>query len=80
VAAQAASQSIHSGLNNIVLAHLSENCNNPRTALSTVGDALRRARFKGRLTASSQHYVVGPFFTGAPTASIDAPVQLALGI
>jgi phosphoribosyl 1,2-cyclic phosphodiesterase len=80
VAAQAASQSIHSGLNNIVLAHLSEKCNNPRTALNTVGEALRRARFKGRLTASSQHSVVGPFWTGAATGSSDAPVQLALGI
>ena len=79
VAAQTASQSIHSGLNNIVLAHLSEKCNNPRTALGTVGDALRRARFKGRLTASSQHSVVGPFYAGAAPASIDAPVQLALG-
>ena len=80
VAAQAASHSIHSGLNNIVLAHLSEKCNNPRTALGTVGDALRRARFKGRLTASSQHSVAGPFFTGAAAASVDAPAQLALGI
>src|ERR1700693_3636232 len=37
IAAQTASQCIHVGLNNIVLAHLSENCNNPRTALNTVG-------------------------------------------
>ncbi|MFL5468840.1 MAG: MBL fold metallo-hydrolase, partial [Gemmatimonadaceae bacterium] len=35
-AARAASQSIHSGLNNIVLAHLSEKNNTPRTALGTV--------------------------------------------
>jgi phosphoribosyl 1,2-cyclic phosphodiesterase len=80
VAAQAASQSTHSGLNNIVLAHLSEKCNNPRTALNTVGEALRRARFKGRLTASSQDKVVGPFWTGPVRAAIDSPVQLALGI
>ena len=80
VAAQAASQSIHVGLNNIVLAHLSEKCNNPRTALNTVGDALRRARFKGRLTASSQDRVAGPFTAGASTGVASAPVQLALGI
>jgi phosphoribosyl 1,2-cyclic phosphodiesterase len=80
VAARTASQSIHSGLSNIVLAHLSEQCNHPRTALATVGDALRRARFKGRLTASSQDRVVGPFFAGAATGPGDAPVQLALGI
>ena len=80
VAARTASQSIHSGLNNIVLAHLSENCNTPRTALNTVGDALRRARFKGRLTASSQDKVVGPFTAGTSTGLAGAPVQLALGI
>jgi phosphoribosyl 1,2-cyclic phosphodiesterase len=78
-AAQAASQSIHSGLNNIVLAHLSEQNNTPRTALGTVGDALRRARFKGRLTAASQDRVVGPICIGAASVSA-APVQLALGI
>ena len=80
VAAQAASQSIHVGLNNIVLAHLSENCNNPRTALNTVGDALRRARFRGRLTASSQDRVIGPFCAGTRGEMVSAPVQLALGI
>ena len=80
VAAQAASQSIHTGLNNIVLAHLSENCNNPRMALNTVGDALRKARFKGRLTASSQDKVVGPFTAGTGSGAESAPVQLTLGI
>src|SRR5712671_7104764 len=80
VAAQAASRSIHSGLNNIVLAHLSEKCNTPRTALNTVGDALRRARFKGRLTASSQDRVVGPFTAGTSAGVASAPIQLALGI
>lgn len=79
VAAQAAGRCIHAGLNNIVLAHLSENCNDPKTALRTVGDSLRRAKFKGRLTATAQDRVVGPFSagTGSPAS---APVQLALGI
>jgi phosphoribosyl 1,2-cyclic phosphodiesterase len=79
-AGHTASQSIHSGLNNIVLAHLSEKCNNPRTALATVGEALRKARFKGRLTASSQNSVVGPFQVGASSHGSDGPMQLALGI
>jgi phosphoribosyl 1,2-cyclic phosphodiesterase len=79
VAAQTAGQCMHAGLNNIVLAHLSENCNEPRAALRTVGDTLRRARFKGRLTASSQDRVVGPFTAGASSAAL-APVQLALGL
>jgi len=79
VAAQTAGQCIHSGLNNIVLAHLSESCNDPRTALKTVGDALRRGRFKGRLTAASQDRVVGPFSAGTGSTAF-APVQLALGL
>ena len=79
-AAGAASRSIHSSLNNIVLAHLSEQNNNPRTALRTVGDALRRARFKGRLTAASQSSVVGPISAGPGRSTASAPIQLALGI
>ena len=79
-AASLAGRSIHSGLNNIVLAHLSEQNNTPRTALGTVGDTLRRGRFKGRLTAAAQNTVVGPIFVGASMASAQAPVQLALGL
>ncbi|MFL5543993.1 MAG: MBL fold metallo-hydrolase [Gemmatimonadaceae bacterium] len=79
-AARAASQSIHSGLNNIVLAHLSEKNNTPRTALSTVGESLRRSRFKGRLTAASQDRVVGPICVDRAISAAAAPVQLALGI
>lgn len=79
VAAQTAGQIMHEGLNNIVLAHLSENCNNPQTALKTVGDSLRRVRFKGRLTASSQDRVAGPFGPGA-TSLTAVPAQLALGL
>ncbi len=78
-AAHTAGQCIHAGLNNIVLAHLSENCNDPKTALRTVGDSLRRARFKGRLTAASQNRVVGPFTASASSPAF-APVQLALGL
>jgi phosphoribosyl 1,2-cyclic phosphodiesterase len=78
-AAQTVSQSIHSGLTNIVLAHLSEKCNTPRTALATVGDALRKARFRGRLTAASQDNVIGPFQTGSGGVPVGTPVQLALG-
>ena len=79
-AALAASESIHSGLNNIVLAHLSEKNNDPRTALGAVGDSLRRARFKGRLTAAAQSNVVGPICVGPEPPTAAAPIQLALGI
>jgi len=78
-AAQTAMQCIHSGLNNIVLAHLSEQNNTPRVAMSTVGDSLRKSRFKGRLTAASQDKVVGPITVGASTSSA-VPLQLALGL
>jgi len=64
-AAQAAAESVHGGLKHIVLAHLSERCNDPKIALKAVGDSLRRTRFKGRLTASSQHNIVGPFGVGS---------------
>ncbi len=80
-AGKLAGGSIHSGLNNIVLAHLSEQNNTPRVALATVGDSLRRGRFKGRLTAASQSKVVGPICVGPPSVSTQlAPVQLALGL
>ncbi|MDQ3673324.1 MAG: MBL fold metallo-hydrolase [Gemmatimonadota bacterium] len=78
-AARTAGQCIHAGLNNVVLAHLSESCNDPRIALNTVGHALRRGRFKGRLTAASQNRVVGPFSAGTSSAAF-APLQLALGL
>ena len=78
-AARLCGESIHRGLNNIVLAHLSEKNNTPRTALDTVGETLRRSRFRGRLTAASQDNVVGPVSVGATGAGA-APVQLALGI
>jgi phosphoribosyl 1,2-cyclic phosphodiesterase len=79
VAAQTAGQCMHPGLNNIVLAHLSETCNDPKTALKTVGDSLRRVRFKGRLTAAAQDRVVGPFSAGSSSPA-SQPVQLGLGL
>jgi phosphoribosyl 1,2-cyclic phosphodiesterase len=79
-AARLCGDSIHRGLNNIILAHLSEKNNTPRTALETVGETLRRSRFKGRLTAASQDKVVGPISVGANGGASAAPVQLALGI
>ena len=68
-AAAAAADCVHPGLKHIVLAHLSENCNEPQVALKTVGDALRRTRFRGRLTASAQHAAAGPFTVGADEVS-----------
>ena len=65
-------------LNHLVLAHLSENCNDQRTALTTVGTALERTRYRGAVHAAPQHAVAGPFMprlTRTPLA-----VQLPLGL
>lgn len=78
-AAATAADSVHSGLKHIVLAHLSETCNDPKVALKTVGGALRRTRFRGRLTASAQHTTAGPFTVGADEGR-RAPAQLALSL
>jgi phosphoribosyl 1,2-cyclic phosphodiesterase len=78
IAAGAAAQAVHAGLKQIVLAHLSERCNEPKVALRTVGDSLRRTRFRGRLTAAAQNIVAGPFTVGTGrTGSIE---QLGLGL
>lgn len=60
-AAELIGESVHDRLQHVVLAHLSENCNTPRTALDSVSPTLRRTRFRGRLTAAPQDRVVGPF-------------------
>jgi phosphoribosyl 1,2-cyclic phosphodiesterase len=68
----------HANLAHVVLAHLSENCNDHGLAHTTTADALRRARFRGRLSVAMQHDVVGPFL---PRASrVDAETQYSLGL
>jgi len=76
-AGQLAREVAHRGLRQIVLAHLSEKCNTPRTALSDVNSAISRTKFTGRLSAASQDRVAGPFEPGARRATA---VQLALAL
>lgn len=76
-AGQLAREVAHRNLRQIVLAHISEKCNVPRTAMTDVGSALSRTRFTGRLSAASQDCVAGPFEPGARRA---AAVQLALAL
>lgn len=64
-AGQLASEVAHRDLRHIVLAHLSEKCNTPRTALTDVNSALSRTRFSGRLSAAHQDRIAGPFEPGA---------------
>src|SRR5689334_2526759 len=55
---------VHSGLQHLVLAHLSEQCNTPDHALASMSTALARSRFRGRVSAASQDVVHGAFVSG----------------
>jgi len=59
---------VHRDLAHVVLAHLSDSCNDPALAIDTVGTALTRARFRGQLHAAPQHAVIGPFVPGRTRA------------
>lgn len=69
-------RTVKRGLNHIVLAHLSEQCNTPRVALGAMREAVAQTAFKGTVTAAKQDSVVGPFTPGAIRA--EAPVQYSL--
>jgi phosphoribosyl 1,2-cyclic phosphodiesterase len=60
-AAAMAARLAHRGLQQLVLAHLSQTNNTPEIALATAGSALRRTRWRGRLAAAPQDAVIGPF-------------------
>ena len=63
-------------LNHLVLAHLSEQNNTPRVALSAMKGAIARTKFRGGVTAAKQDTVLGPFTPGSTRA--EPPVQYAL--
>jgi hypothetical protein len=69
---------MHANLAHVVLAHLSENCNDRGIAHATTADMLRRTRFKGRLSLAMQHDVVGPFLPRASRVEAEAQFTLAL--
>jgi phosphoribosyl 1,2-cyclic phosphodiesterase len=50
----------HPGLEVVVLAHLSRQCNTTEDARATVGSALRRVRFRGTLHVADQDRPLGP--------------------
>ena len=76
-AAKLARECAHHNLRHIVLAHLSENCNDKVIAHETVSSSLAGTRFRGRVHVSSQYAVVGPF-TPSLRRSGPAPAQLSL--
>lgn len=69
---------VHRDLAHVVLAHLSEKCNDHGIAHAATADALRRTRFRGALSVALQHGVVGPFLPRAGRAEPDAQFSLAL--
>ncbi|MBA3658881.1 MAG: MBL fold metallo-hydrolase [Gemmatimonadales bacterium] len=69
---------VHRDLAHVVLAHLSERCNDPSLAHDVASDRLRGSGFRGTVSVASQHQVVGPFVPrGSRTAAV-AQYALAL--
>jgi phosphoribosyl 1,2-cyclic phosphodiesterase len=67
----------HAELAHLVLAHLSERCNDTALALAAMREATRATRFRGALHAASQHAVCGPFAAGRGSYA-EAQLSLAL--
>ena len=76
-AARLARDCAGAGLGELVLAHLSANCNEARIALGTVANVLAPTAFRGRVHVAPQDQVAGPFIGRSRRVS---HVQLALGL
>jgi phosphoribosyl 1,2-cyclic phosphodiesterase len=76
-AARLARDCAEAGLGELVLAHLSANCNEARIALGTVANVLAPTAFRGRVHVAPQDRVAGPFIGRSRRVS---HVQLALGL
>ena len=76
-AGKLARECANSNLRHVVLAHLSESCNDAGVAEREVSLALQGTRFRGRVHVAAQHAVVGPF-TPRLTRCAPAPEQLSL--
>ncbi len=68
----------HRGLSHVVLAHLSERCNEVGLARGAMEAGLRGTRFRGRVHVATQHQVMGPIVAGSHRH--EAPAQLALAL
>jgi phosphoribosyl 1,2-cyclic phosphodiesterase len=72
---------VHAGLSQLVLAHLSERCNEPGIALASMRTALARTSFRGGMQAASQSVACGPFSAsrnGRATAAGASQLSLEL--
>lgn len=74
----AAAECAHRGMSHVVLAHLSETNNTPRTATESMRAALKRTRFKGSIVAASQDFP-SPTIS-AERAAAFGPAQLSLAL
>jgi len=77
-AAAAAVECAHRGMSQIVLAHLSETNNTPKTATETMRAALKRTPFKGTIVAAPQDFP-SPTIS-AERATAFGPAQLTLAL
>jgi phosphoribosyl 1,2-cyclic phosphodiesterase len=76
--AELARSVVHRDLAHVVLAHISEKCNDHGIAHRTTADALRRTRYQGVLSVAMQHDVVGPFLPRSGRGQPDAQYSLTL--
>jgi len=76
-AAALARELCHPGLRGVILAHLSEHCNDPALAEAVVGEALAGRRFRGLLRVARQDRPLEPVDVAALAAPGDA-AQLRL--
>lgn len=78
LAAELAAELAHPGLGAVVLAHLSEACNEPARARDAVGAALAAAGYAGPVDVASQAAPTGPYDVAALAAAAPEGAQLDL--
>lgn len=76
IAADVLSAAMHRGLEVVVLAHLSQECNSPECARAAVEPALRRRGFRGRLYVASQDAPLEAIPLAAPARALQAELLL----
>jgi phosphoribosyl 1,2-cyclic phosphodiesterase len=75
-AALLARECVASNLQHIVLAHLSERCNDHGLARSAISTGLAKAGYRGQVHTAMQHAPVGPFMPKA--TRVEGPAQYSL--
>ncbi|MDH3458610.1 MAG: MBL fold metallo-hydrolase [Gemmatimonadota bacterium] len=70
-AADLAAELCHPRLDTVVLAHVSDRCNQPELAQAAVAEALTRRGFRGRVLVASQAEPLEPFEVGPAQYALD---------